>query len=361
MDHLLLLDQSGKIVVSRLEPACRENCFDVTPVGVEKCKSCVDGKLRRRGKLIGSNGTVFLCSDDEDLVNSKRIFQKSLTFYEVALTRFRELGEETVKRVQTENRRLVHNLTTLNTHILQEIYAIASQEELTGGPQLQIQAIRRQIKSRENETAAAVLRVLKNVVAARTEMQIVRRLQSDSNTALVKKHHQIHRVINNVLITFFQDSHERNIGWSLGQSRDSVLFDYETVSAAMYRLFENAVKYCKSGTDVAIEFKPKRTQMTLTMSMISLRVDDDEKERIFEENYSGKHAKTSNLNGDGLGLFFVREMLALNGATIRLETGEVSPDLKDSSMTLNSFIIDFPPDSLVKTQAPNFSKTRPNS
>lgn len=353
MDHLLLLDQSGKVVVSRLDPGCREQCFDATPLGIEKCKGCADGRPRRRGKLIGPTGTAFLCSADEDLVQSKRVFQKSLAFYAEALNRFRELGEETVKRVQTENRRLVHNLTTLNTHILQEIYAITPQDELTGGPQSQIRAIRQQIQARGDESAAAVLRVLKNVVAARTEMQIVRRLQSDSSAALSQKDHAIHRVIKNALITFFQDSQERKIGWILGQCRERVVFDYETISAALYRLFENAVKYCMSGTDVAIEFKTERTQMTVTMSMISLRVNDDERERIFEENYSGEYARAKGLSGDGLGLFFVREMLALNGATIKLETGAPPRIVEDSSMALNQFVIEFPPGSLAEIQPSN--------
>jgi len=297
--------------------------------------------------LISPSGTAFLCSDDEALIRSKRVFVKALQFYAEAADRFRELNEENAKRVQTENRRLVHNLTTLNTHILQEIYAIAPQESLIGGPEGQIAAIREQIKVSHDQTAAAILRILKNVVAARTEMQIVRRLQSESNAPLSQKDHEIHRVIKNALITFFQDSQEKKISWQLGMCRDRVVFDYETVSAALYRLFENAVKYCMSGTGVSIDFKVDRNQLTVSMSMISLRINEEEQERIFEEGYSGEVAKADGLNGDGLGLFFVREMLALNRAKIRVESRERPHDIADERMARNTFIIDFPPGSLM--------------
>lgn len=346
MDHVLLLDSTGKTIVSRLDPGCREGCYELTTVGTEKCKSCANGTSRRRGKLVGSMGTVFYCSDDPDLINSKRLFQRQLAFYSEALLAFKELREETIKKLQVENRRLIHNLTTLNSHILQEVYAITPQEKLVGGPQAQIQEIRDALIKNPDQAASAALRILKNAVAARTEMQIVRRFQpTESMAPLNQKPHVIHRVVTNALITFFQDSQEQNITWTLSQSTHKVFFDYETTSAAMYRLFENAVKYCKPGTNINIEFKPLRSAFVMSLSMTSLWIGDDEKERIFDEAYSGKVAKGQKLSGDGLGLFFVREMLRLNGASIEFEPNLPGNPKFEGIYGENQFVIRFPPGS----------------
>lgn len=346
MDHILLLDAAGKKIVSRLDPGCRERCFEVSSVGVETCRGCNDNTIRRRGKNISPIGTVFVCSNEPDLVASKRVFLRQLAFYSEALSAFQELRDETVKRLQVENRRLIHNLTTLNSHILQEIYAITPQEKLIGGPTAQIQELQTALIRRPDQAARAALRILKNAVAARTEMQIVRRFQPTESTApLNQKQHVIHRVVTNALITFFQDSQEKNLTWTLSPSIHKVFFDYETTSAAMYRLFENAVKYCKPGTNIKIEFTSLKSAFVMTLSMKSLWIGNDEAERIFDEAYSGRIAKEQKLSGEGLGLYFVREMLRINGASIQFKPSNPSNLQFDGIYGENKFEIGFAPGS----------------
>lgn len=317
MDHILLLDPSGKIIASKLPPECRQKCFEEASESMEKCTSSSCAGTRRRAKQKIAKGTIFLCTDDSDLVVSKRRFQERLRLMADTLAAFQEIRDETVKRLHTENRRLVHNLTALNTHILQEIYDITPQDLLIGDPHGQIAAIRTALAKDPDRAAAGALRILKNAVAARNEMQIVRRLQPTESTApLTPRSHAVHRVVKNALITFFQDSQEKGINWLLGPCTKKVMFDYETVSAALYRLFENAVKYCKKGTEIRISFPIESNKLRIEMEMTSLWIASQEGERIFDEGYSGEVAVNSRLSGDGLGLYFVREMLTLNKARV---------------------------------------------
>jgi len=48
------------------------------------------------------------------------------------------------------------------------------------------------------------LRILKNAVAARTEMQVVRRFHAAPQLPPQRRPHMIHKVVKNVLITSFR-------------------------------------------------------------------------------------------------------------------------------------------------------------
>lgn len=320
MDKIIILDTHERIVVSRIPPECKTKCFETATQIMEKCSGSLCGGTRRKTRQPINGGTIFLCTDDADLVASKRRFQDHVQILGEMLKAFQDLKEEATKRVQTENRRLVHNLTTLNSHILQEIYSITPQEHLSGGPEEQINAIKSELIRYPARAAASALRILKNAVAARSEMQIVRRLQPEEKTVpLNPKSHAIHRVVKNALITFFQDSQERGLVWRLGNCTKTLFFDYETVSVALYRLFENAVKYCKPSSEIYVSFHPDSTGLSLILEMKSLWISFDEAPQIFEEGVSGSLAIKSKLSGDGLGLYFVREMLNMNNAFIHWE------------------------------------------
>ena len=178
MNYIHICDNAGKVIVSRLGPDCRDVCLGLTLAQCERCESHSGSGKRRRGKITVPAGSVFLCADDDDMVKSKRVFMKSLDLYAEMVSGLIEIQKLTLDEVRNENRRLVHNLTTLNSHIIQEIYNIVPQDDLAGGPSRQISVIADALSAKPVPAAQAALRILKNAVAARTEMQIVRRFQS---------------------------------------------------------------------------------------------------------------------------------------------------------------------------------------
>ena len=287
MEHILILDATGRVVFSQLEAECDNNCFAMLN-GVEKCS--LNSKLRKKGKLSLQNGTIFLCTDDPDKIKSKRVFQKTIQFYGEMLASYIDIRDEVLKRTQIENNRLIHNLTTLNSHIIQEIYNIAPMDALTGGPKNQISELENAISSNPKKSAHAALKILKNAIAGRAEMQIVRRLRSGSMTSLNQRVHNIHKVVKNVLITFFQDFQEKRVQINLGDCHINVLFDYECLSVALYRLFENSIKYCKENSIFQINFEEHDRHVYIYMKMESLPILLEEKEAIFDEGVSGKAA-----------------------------------------------------------------------
>lgn len=340
MEHILLEDQHERVVFSRIDPICKASCLNNCTDKAVKC--VIDKKTKIRGKHSSLLGTVYLCTDEPEHIKSKRVFKRTIQFYTEMLGQFIDIKQSILKDSQAENDRLVHNLTTLNTHIIQEIYNIIPQESLTGGPNEQIEKLEDAIESKLNDSARAALKILKNAIAGRSEMQIVKHLRDTSTLQPNLKYHNLHKVTKNVLITFFQEFQEKSIQCTIGECHITVNCDYEFVSAALYRLFENAVKYCKESSELRIKYELKENNLHMIMQMESIPIQPQEIEKIFDEGYSGHFAKQKGISGNGLGLFYVRQMLNANGASISASSGSGHRTMSLEIFAENTFQIVFP-------------------
>lgn len=342
MDHIHITDSAGRVLVSRLGVNCLEMCFSATSTTCEKCVGHEGGVTRRRGKKVVATGIAFLCTASADLVKSKRIFNSTLDAYTEMIEGLGKIQQQVGDDAREEGRRLVHNLTTLNSHIIQEIYNIVPQDELDGTARRQISLIASAISNNPQAAAQAALRILKNAVAARTEMQIVRRFRAIPQLPPQLRSHMIHKVIKNVLITFFQESQDRDLCWNLRTTSERIMVDYELVSAALYRFFENCVKYCAPGSTVDIAFEVIQSRLNVVMEMMSLPIAPGEETKIFEEGVSGAFAKKYGLSGSGLGLSIVRQLLEVNQATVAVHAGVRVEVIRDINYASNRFTFNFP-------------------
>lgn len=342
MDHIHVSDSEGKILLSRLGINCLEFCLAATSTICEKCIGHEGGGARRRGKKATATGTVFLCTADEDMVKSKRVFMRTLDAYAEMIAELGNLQRLAAEEARDEGRRLVHNLTTLNSHIIQEIYNIVPQDELAGTPNQQISLIAHAISKNPPAVAQAALRILKNAVAARTEMQVVRRFRTTPQLPPQLRPHMIHKVIKNVLITFFQEAQDRELYWNLRTTGERVRVDYELVSAALYRFFENCVKYCAPTSTIDIAFEVNDNRLDVVMEMKSLPIAPGEESRIFDEGVSGAMAKKYKLSGSGLGLSIVRQLLEANNAQVTAHAGTRVEVIRGVEYAPNRFTFTFP-------------------
>lgn len=282
-DHIEIRDASGRALLSRLGEQCRERCMVDASASYEKCNGHVGGGMRRRGLKTTTDGSVFFCTSDEDMLKSKRVFSRTLDLYVEMIGGIAEIQKIAADDAREESRRLVHNLTTLNTHIIQEIYNIVPQDDLAGAPNKQIRLIANAISADPSAAAQAALKILKNAVAARNEMQVVRRFRTTPQLPPQLKPHIIHKVFKNVLITFFQEALERELYWNLRATSERVLMDYELVSVALYRLFENCVKYCAPTSTVDIAFQSSESRLDVLIEMKSLPILPGKKKKFLKK------------------------------------------------------------------------------
>jgi signal transduction histidine kinase len=87
-------------------------------------------------------------------------------------------------------------------------------------------------------------------------------------------------------------------------------------------LLENGVKYSPRDQTVTVAFDVVGKQQMVTISSIGPAVADAELPHLFEKGYRG--AQTSNLPGEGLGLFLAKQVCGFHGIKIRAEIGRRS-------------------------------------
>lgn len=236
--------------------------------------------------------------------------------------------------------RLVHNLTSINAHNIQEIYDIVPQDILTSNLSDQLKHIEREIKRRPKKAALMFLRIAKHNIHMKSEFSIYKKLDR-SNPTLDIRRHPVRKVILNVLHTFFIDFSDKNVNVLIEEYSGEIKFDYETIQVAFYHFLDNAAKYTKHNSEFEISFKEKHEELDIIFKMESLKIEDDEVEKIYTEGYSGKNANRIQKNGDGIGLWRIIQMFDLNQVKLEIKRGTVIENVMGFDFTLNTFIMTF--------------------
>jgi signal transduction histidine kinase len=342
-DHVLLQDEHGNVVHSTLHDkcfACVVNC-----PATEVVTNCgITGK-RRRGRAATKTGLAFLCTRDPALVASRRIFKRELAVLLSALERLRDLKQEVGVAEAQKARRLVHNLTSLNAHALQEIYSVINQDRLSAhsGFRSQKEMVRTELLAYPDVAARLFLLSLKNAAAVKSELAVFRKLNEPAPKISLAQH-SIHRVVLNVANYFFQDFYEQQIRLNIESTDIKVRLDYESMQVALYHLLDNASKYAKGGSTIRVAFSSTQTAFTVSFEMTSLYLAPEERSRVLQEGFSGSQAHRMGRAGEGIGMGIVNELMRLIGAALCVEWANegISEPGEEYIYAKNRFSIAFP-------------------
>lgn len=331
----------GDIIYSNLIGNCFE-CHKSSVHPNEINTQCTfDGKKRKRSKIHYEKGSLYLCSSSIDLINSNRLFKDKIMVYMDFLNNYenlvssitlkhhkqidsiRTICENEIKRVKEEanndTKRLIHNLTSINAHSIQEIYALVPQELLTKDINKQFGVIRELLIEDPDEAARAFMRIAKNNAAMKAEFSVFKKLTNTSPT-LSFKYHQIRKVLMNVLHIFFQDFSDKGVTVSVDSNYESVLLDYESIYVSFYHIVENATKYIARNSNLRVSFLTNDDSFIIRFNMLSIQIRPDEIEDIFQEGKKGAMAVKTQQAGDGFGLSIVIKLLNINKSSLIIKS-----------------------------------------
>jgi light-regulated signal transduction histidine kinase (bacteriophytochrome) len=337
INHFKVNDANDNEVASNLTDKCKV-CYSVT----EHKGRLIDCPLyfnkRRNGKINNKNGSTFLCCGN---TKTTKLFKEKLEALSYAYPDL-NLPLDTITnnlKVKEQKRvnRLVHNLTTINGKTIQEVYDLVPQEVLTSDFNSQIPKITEIIKANPRETALMFLRLAKHNIHMKSEFSIYKKLDR-ANPTLEKRNHPIHKVLMNVLHSFFVDFSDKDVYVNVGECRSSVNCDYETLQVALYHLIENASKYVKPKSTIEISFSEKGNELNVHFKMSSLYIEESEYAKLFVEGFSGKEAKKTYKDGEGIGMWRIKQMLTLNDFDIEVNPGKEIDNLNGFRFSENEFI-----------------------
>lgn len=108
---------------------------------------------------------------------------------------------------------------------------------------------------------------------------------------------------------------ERNFNISI---QDDIYINGDRFSFAsvIYNLLENALKYSKQEDSISIQLRSDDHICTISFADTGIGIAENEKSKIFERFYRIGREETRSTKGTGLGLFIVKQVVALHGGTI---------------------------------------------
>jgi len=250
-------------------------------------------------------------------VNSSKKFKERLKLHSEVSDNIGEIRNSIREESNKKAARLIHNLASLNGHNIQEAYLVVPQDALNKDVRHTLKTIKSYIQSNPNGASEAILKIMKNNISMKTEFSVFNKLY-DISPRLSKTFHPVHKIIMNVMHLFYQDFFSKNIDTYIEPTTEKIFVDYESTHVAIYHLVENASKYICPNTRMTLSFKRKGKFLNIFMDMVSLRIEDSEMDKIFQDGYSGEHAIHQEKAGNGMGMDIILKVLELNGACLYL-------------------------------------------
>jgi PAS domain S-box-containing protein len=98
----------------------------------------------------------------------------------------------------------------------------------------------------------------------------------------------------------------------------TVVVDHEQLDRALLNLVTNAVKFTPSGGAVALEARRVSTDLVVTISDTGVGIPEEEQDRLFTRFFRSSIATEMAIQGTGLGLVIVKQIVEEHGGSIEI-------------------------------------------
>ena len=222
------------------------------------------------------------------------------------------------KRLSEVQRDFINNMTH---EFKTPISTIAVSAEVLQQPDISAQPERLKnyagiIQTENNRLKKQVERVLQMAVLDKEKIQL-RQEEVD-----------IHEILGNVINNMEASISERkgNIQCILNAAKSVIQGDRLHMTNVFYNLLDNALKYCKSIPEIQVVTKSLKTGIEIILKDNGIGINQDEQKKIFHRFYRVSTGNVHDVKGFGLGLNYVKTMIAAHHGQITLhsEPGEGS-------------------------------------
>lgn len=321
-------------LLSQIPQSTLQSCIETLSAS-GTATTALGGKKYRILRKSAGDYTAIAISADPDRLKSKKLLESEVD----AMLTAGPTVDLAIQRSEGRTRRLLHNLKSLTAKISQEIFLLAQQDRLLGNPREVVPYLVSEIRDNLEGTARALLEILKHQAAQKAEYTAFDRLSGKLEQGKAEMH-DVHRVLMNVFYLFFGEFIAKKVRAEVERTRLQARFDYDSVHVCIYYLVENAAKYTRSNSDLAVSATQDASGLVdIRFVMESLAIKPEEQDLIFEEGVSGSNALDAKLHGAGLGLYLARSMARINGGNLNVLAG--SP-LRGSQYARNTFVLTLP-------------------
>ena len=203
--------------------------------------------------------------------------------------------------------------------MIQEAFLFLSPEDLNGDYNHQFELIQNKILENIEDAVNMFNRICKNNNSLKSKLLSLKALHNIA-IKLRNKKTKIRPVVLRACHDHFTELKELDVIMNIEEADDDFILDidFDTFFSALDPFLENTVKYVLPNSKIIVSFTKQGGINKIIFNMMSLKIEDQEKEKIFEYRYSGFHAKKEDLSGQGIGLYVSNKLLFLNNAKWKL-------------------------------------------
>ncbi len=303
----------------------------------------------RAGFKKNENGKIYILTTEIKYVKSSKLFSELLKMSVITLNSVVNFNRKLSLNQNEYVQELIHNLTSLNTYNIQDLYSLIPQQILSDNINKQKNVIKSIISEKPNITVDTLLKLIKYNSAMKVEFSVFEKTVM-RNPNVQKIEFSIRNVILSILQIFIEDFEKRKIQVTVDACAKRLHIDYDILFVSLYYIFDNALKYCSENSSFKVIFKEKSENLFLVIfEMLSLRIEDNEINKICQKKFRAESAKLLTDEGKGIGMNRVLKTLKLNNAEL-----EIIPRITTTSKTKNNlvfehnqFIIKFDPTRII--------------
>lgn len=261
----------------------------------------------------------FVVEDENDLLNSNRVFNKTLDAYAVMSASFFEYYHS---KIQAHS----HTLRSIQGKMKQKIDGLASKKDFQGENYNESkEKIRQKIEENLDKAADTICHLNKRVAEIDAHIEGFDVLYMGNERSTVFQQVNIKKVLLNIIAPFLTEFKQKRVDVNVEikdeyAEANNIPLDYKLFNLALCNFLDNAVKYSKHGSAISFRFQKNGNTFCIEVTMESTKIDEDEVELLFDEGYSGRHA--TKLAGDGIGMSVIRKALKLNNMELQCLPGK---------------------------------------
>lgn len=116
---------------------------------------------------------------------------------------------------------------------------------------------------------------------------------------------------------------------------------YESFKIIPFCLLQNAIKY-SFNSDIIINFSSNIREVEMSVESAGPPISEEEKKKIFEQSYRGKHSKTMHHEGSGMGLYIAKIVADAHALEIKVRSQSCGYQREGIEVHQNVFSLKIP-------------------
>lgn len=285
-----------------------------------KIKCLINNKLTevKIAKKENEYGIIYIATTEKKFINREKLFKEFIDFTTIGIKPFINFQKEIEQKYIRMNEEFIHNVVSLNSHAIQDLFTLLPQQNLSDNIYNQSDYVKLVIKEKPNVAVDTLLNLIKYHLASKVEFSVFSRTLKN-NTYIQKSRYYIHKVILSVLQIFISDFEKKNITIHLDASEKQLDIEFDSLFVSLFYIFENAVKYCHPRTTFKVIFKEESNCFSIIFEMISIKIEKFEVDKITLRGYRSEIAKKINSEGSGIGMYRIIKTLQLNNCELEIQ------------------------------------------